>query len=557
VDLLVALDLQLEHVRRHLSRYFSPNTHLLGEGLALYVAGTVFPELAGAEAWKQLGRQVLLRESRAQVHPDGGHAELSPHYHRYALDFYLLALAVARQAGDPVERELTDVATRLAGFCRGIAGEDGRLPTIGDDDGGQLFPICGRSADDASSSLAIAAALLSRPELAVSGTTEETYWFCGEPARHLAATDWRPQSLLFRDTGYAVLRSTNGQAIIDVGRHGFLNGGHAHADALSIVLSVKGVPLLVDPGTATYTMNAEVRDRFRATAMHNTLVVDGQPQSVPAGPFHWRSRADARLTLWTTTPVFDFVEAAHAAYEPIEHRRVVARTPDLWLIADRLHGEGTHQLQTYWHIDQSWTIDRTTQKATIHCAHSTGTPAAIASTAENQEVFFADATGYGWVAPVYGQVVPAPTVRHTQQATAPVSILTVITASPVRARVDVAWLAHEHSGDGFAREVALVNVEHASLLVLLAWPDRPGLSRERDLYRVRFGRAELVTDARFCVLRLSESRTPLSVLAVQVRRILWTGSGAFDFQQSSAAETLHLDEASLRALRGPSFKQAG
>lgn len=557
VDLLVALGRQLEHIRRHLSRYFSPNTHLLGEGLALYVGGNVFPEFVAAEAWKELGRQVLLRESRAQVHPDGGHAELSPHYHRYALDFYLLALAVARQAGDPVERELTEVAARLAGFCRGIAGEDGRLPTIGDDDGGQLFPICGRGADDASSSLAIAATLLGRPELAVSGPTEEAYWFCGEAARHLTATDWRPQSMLFRDAGYAVLRSANGQAIIDVGRHGFLNGGHAHADALSIVLSVKGVPLLVDPGTATYTMNAEVRDRFRATAMHNTLVVDGRPQSVPAGPFHWRSRADASLTLWTTTPAFDFVEASHAAYQPIEHRRVVVRTPDLWLVADRVHGEGTHQLQTYWHIDPSWTIDRTTRKTTIRCVHSTGTPAAIASTAENQDVFFADATGYGWVAPVYGQVVPAPTLRHTHQATAPVSILTVITGSPVRARVDVAWLAHEHPGDGFAREVALVNVEHSSLLVLLAWPDRPGLPRERDLYRVRFGRAELMTDARFCVLRLSESGTPLSVLAVQVRRILWTGSGAFDFQQSPAAETLHLDEASLRALRGPSFKQAG
>jgi hypothetical protein len=158
---------------------------------------------------------------------------------------------------------------------------------------------------------------------------------------------------------------------------------------------------------------------------------------------------------------------------------------------------------------------------------------------------------------VYGQVVPAPTVRHTQRAEAPVSILTVITASPPPVRVDVEWLAHERPGDGFAREVALVNVEHGSLLVLLAWPDEPGVSHERDPYRVRFGRAEFVTDARFCVVRLSKSWTPLSIQAVQVRRILWTGSGAFDFQQPSAAETLHLDEASLRALCGPSFKQAG
>ena len=47
VDMLIALDRQLTHVERHLSYYFSPNTHLTGEALALYVVGTALPELAG------------------------------------------------------------------------------------------------------------------------------------------------------------------------------------------------------------------------------------------------------------------------------------------------------------------------------------------------------------------------------------------------------------------------------------------------------------------------------------------------------------------------------
>src|SRR5207248_792447 len=36
IDLVLALDRQLTHVERNLSYYFSPNTHLLGEALALY-----------------------------------------------------------------------------------------------------------------------------------------------------------------------------------------------------------------------------------------------------------------------------------------------------------------------------------------------------------------------------------------------------------------------------------------------------------------------------------------------------------------------------------------
>ena len=71
------------------------------------------------------------------------------------------------------------IAAAMASFCHAIADHDGRLPTIGDDDGGLLFPICGRSPDDARDSLAIAAALLSRPELAPDELPEEAFWMVG------------------------------------------------------------------------------------------------------------------------------------------------------------------------------------------------------------------------------------------------------------------------------------------------------------------------------------------------------------------------------------------
>ena len=70
-------------------------------------------------------------------------------------------------------------------------------------------------------------------------------------------------------------------------------------------------PLLVDSGTATYTMDPEARDRFPSTAMHNTDVVDGRPQAVPSGPFHWRTRTDAVCTLWEARPGRDRVVGGH------------------------------------------------------------------------------------------------------------------------------------------------------------------------------------------------------------------------------------------------------
>ena len=153
VDLLVGLERQLRHVDAHLSRYFSPNTHLLGEALALYVGGAVLPELRRSPSRVRVGRAILIEEATRQVLPDGGHAERSPHYHRYALEFYLLALSVAHQVrDDALLSALTPAAVRMASFMRHLCDDAGRYPLIGDDDGGELAPDRGaarRRAGDA------------------------------------------------------------------------------------------------------------------------------------------------------------------------------------------------------------------------------------------------------------------------------------------------------------------------------------------------------------------------------------------------------------------------
>jgi hypothetical protein len=311
---------------------------------------------------------------------------------------------VARRTGDSAADRFAEVALRMATFCRGMAGDSGHLPTIGDDDGGQLFPICERAAADATSSLAVAATLLDRPDLAVSGPCEEAFWFCGQSVAPAAST---PTSTLFRDTGYAVLRHGARHAILDAGPHGFMNGGHAHADALSLVLSVDDRPVLIDPGTATYTTDPVRRDRFRSTAMHNTVEIDGKPQAVPAGPFHWATRVDARVDVWRTNGTVDFGEASHDAYAPVMHRRAILSLGDgLWLVADHVLGSGARQADAYWHLDPAWTLGRPPD-GTVRLLHPDDLAAALASTAAACDWFHGDAEGLGWCAPVYGQSRPA------------------------------------------------------------------------------------------------------------------------------------------------------
>lgn len=428
VDLLVALDRQLAHIVENLSRYFSPNTHFTGEALALYVTGRVLPELSSSKARAALGLQILLEEAGRQVLSDGGHAERSTHYHRYSTDFYLFAFNVARASGDPNAAALREPALRQAKFLRAIADDQGRIPLIGDDDGGQLFPICGRPPTDCADTLATASVLLSEPALAVGLPPEEAHWLCGDLPGPGSFTPDRTaaSSIALGASGYCISRNARGDHLVfDCGAHGYLNGGHAHADALSVVLTIAGRPLLVDPGTATYTMDPEVRDRFRSTAMHNTVVIGRRSQSQPSGPFHWSSRTNARCTHWESLPDRDVAAGQHDGYAPLVHAREITSVHGRgWTIVDRLEGDGHVEAEAMWHFHPDWRLVGTDGTRAM-LEHADGTRCAFMSSVPLRA---APSPGLGEYAPEYGRIVQALCLCGTISAPAPVSILTVIPA---------------------------------------------------------------------------------------------------------------------------------
>jgi hypothetical protein len=439
IDLLMALDRQLTQLEQNLSYYFSPNTHLTGEALALYVAGLSLPELAGSRRWALTGRRILLAEIDRQIGADGGHAERSTHYHRYTLDFYLLALLMAERSKDTEAiTRFTDASTRAAEFARTIADDNGRLPLIGDDDGGMMWPIAGRACDDVRDSLALAAVLLGRPDLAPWGVPEEVFWIAGrtaveqEPFVEAHRADAAPAaSRALTDTGYVVARDdAGGHLVFDIGRHGYMNSGHAHADALSITLGLGGRPLLIDPGTSTYTMRPEIRDRMRRTANHNTLTLDGRASSLPSGPFHWHVAADAQPGAVRLNPRFDWAEAWHDGYEGNRHRRSVFRAPaGGWLVVDEVLGRGRHAADLHWHFDPTWTVSVETP-TTLRASDVEGRTVWLVHDGGATSLVHGDeASGLGWLAPAYGTLVPTWTARVPHAAVAPFAMVTWIAST--------------------------------------------------------------------------------------------------------------------------------
>lgn len=473
--LLVALDRQLAHIAQNLSRYFSPNTHLSGEALALYAVSRALPELRQSAQRTAVGRRILIEEATRQIRPDGGHAELSPHYHRYSTDFYLLATLVARASGDPAAATFERAARQQAEYLRTIADDRGCLPQIGDDDGGQLFPFGDARPPDAAPTLAAAAALYDEPSLAVDGVPAEAAWILGAAPR-LSIRSARPASWpsrLLPETGYFVSRTREGDHLVfDAGAHGFLNGGHAHADALSITLVVGQTPLFVDPGTGTYTMDLATRDQFRSPRMHNTVVLDRRDFAVPAGPFRWESQADARFLAAQVSPGFDFAQGTHDAFAPARHVRSVAALHTLgWLIVDHVFGDGEHELQAWWHVHPSWVIHRVPAPGatTLRLQQDEGMSLDFATSA--QSVRLVTDGPSSMYSPEYGRIERAPVIGVAHRARTPFAIATFVPAPNAGTSVHIEPLAVVAQPDeAFHGAAFAITLERASVVMLVAAP---------------------------------------------------------------------------------------
>ncbi|MDX1577305.1 MAG: heparinase II/III family protein, partial [Gemmatimonadota bacterium] len=185
--LVAWLRLQGAHVERFVSTWFSPNTHLTGEALALVYLGELLPELPEASRWREKGRAWMREALRKQVRADGGYFEQSTHYGRYTADFYLhLSLldggATARggEGGTMDRGRVVDLVDHLVALTR----PDGRTPRIGDEDGGKLLFLDDRPLDDFRSRFLTPAALLGRGEWASVGgqPRAEHVWLLGPEA---------------------------------------------------------------------------------------------------------------------------------------------------------------------------------------------------------------------------------------------------------------------------------------------------------------------------------------------------------------------------------------
>jgi hypothetical protein len=328
------------HLEFNLSRYFSPNTHLLGEAVALHALGRMF----AIDRWERTGADVVDQEMTRQIRRDGSHFEQSAYYHVYALDMFLFHAIVRESPPAWLPRLET-----MSEFLRALIGAGRKLAFFGDDDGGRFFHPYGTRDEFGCSTLATAAVFLNRPDLwseSADIDSQAAWWL--NPANPMLHNEPEPSSRLFTDSGLAILTADDVHIIVDVGPFGPWGSGHSHSDTLSLVVRCGDEETLIDPGTYTYV--GPERDSFRGSVAHNTIRIDGRDQANPVNPFRWAEQPSVRVREWTTTPKQDYLDAECSYAEFVHRRRVRFVKPNLLLIVDDIEcPPGEHTIEQLWH----------------------------------------------------------------------------------------------------------------------------------------------------------------------------------------------------------------
>ncbi len=358
------LALHGRHIERYLSTYFSPNTHLLGEGVALFFLGVLCPELNGADRWREKGWQIVLDEVRRQVRPDGFHFEQSTYYHVYALDFFLHAAILAGVNGIALPSEFEATLEKMLSALF-LLGRIGPPPRFGDDDGGRLFDPRRNRAEHLLDPLATGAILFHRGDFKVVAQQlrEETIWLLGSQGvkqwDELEAQPLDMSSAALSGAGFYLMPTAKPpvQLVMDCGPLGTQSGGHGHADALSLTLHARGAELLIDPGACEYAGERDDRRMFRGTSMHNTVRLDGIDQAESATAFAWRQLTQSKVEEWIQGRHFDLLVGSHDGYERLpsqvrHHRSVLSLRNGVYLVRDLVTGQGQHRLEVSWHLGQ-------------------------------------------------------------------------------------------------------------------------------------------------------------------------------------------------------------
>lgn len=295
--IIMSLDEHGWFIEHHLE-YGGTNHEIAGYAGLVSLGAKLSGVSPDADRWLSLGVRGLERCMAEQVYDDGVDFESSVAYHLFATELFATAAIAGRAVNADLSEKFFEKLEKMFPFAHQSKKQSGKHMNFGDNDSGRVHAI-------------------------TSLDTLAQFLF---PQR----TSQERTSVFFKNAQIAILRSDNFFCAVDAGANGQNGvGGHCHNDVLSFELSFGASDFVIDQGTGWYTFDGDVRNRFRSTRMHSTVMVDGVEQNrIPKksnGLFWMHDDARPRVVEWQSDGTHDLFSAEHTGFrrlsDPVTHRR--------------------------------------------------------------------------------------------------------------------------------------------------------------------------------------------------------------------------------------------
>lgn len=249
-----------EWLSSHLStKWRLNNNHLIIELVGLRIIGERLKWHPKSRFWREKSERLLKKELEDQT-VDGRNWEPTTAYHKLVTES-MLVLRHHLENTDEVFKEITqEMVTTLSD----LTPPSGKMPLVGDDDGGSLLPLYeGRSVRDNSVVLELAKNMGFSTD---STTPMKKYW---------------------HGQGMGIIREKNDYVHFVSGAPEGLarQGSHRHLDMLSVTISLDSMDLIHDGGTGGYFGDKRMRDIFRSEQCHSGVACRTKKWATMRGPF--------------------------------------------------------------------------------------------------------------------------------------------------------------------------------------------------------------------------------------------------------------------------------
>ncbi len=319
-------------------------------------------------------RRGLEQEIVAQHSTQGVNKEEAAEYIQFITDFFLIPYVVAERNRQPFSLRYRQTLEHILDYIFSLMDQRGNIPFYGDEDDGKVVFFDSNPPDNFRSLLVSGVILFGHPawKNRTAGIDNKNLVLFGEVGRQtlerMTADTTPPPSRFYVAQGHFIMRASSQKqetyVHLDAAPLGFLSiAAHGHADALSWVLHVDGLPIITDVGTYTYHTEPTWRSYFIGTLAHNTVRVNGQDQAKSTGPTMWTNHYQVKVLRSETSETHDLVVAEHNGYQRlgVTHRRTFSldKTSHTIRIVDDivLDRPAKHTLELPLHLHPAVSVD--------------------------------------------------------------------------------------------------------------------------------------------------------------------------------------------------------